>query len=305
MASDPHDRWFFLLALAPLPLACTEDPPDPVAEGSTGTTGGTVPTTMTTGEPEGSTTAIATTAIATTDLDGTSSTGDSTASDGSSGLGSSSSDDATTTMSIDPSTGEGSSSTGEQGLCELWGETLSMCYGYNAAYFTSYCYDYVLNEIHPLCIWEASARFQCEAAGCFANCDAEYDALYQCHQLAQAADLGCDMIPIVPGAGTIAPQCVGLVDQIELCTANGSYIPGWSYLVQYSPVYAEDYCEFGGYFTFIYPPPAAGDACGGAYEELLTCLSALSCGELELAVIGAGACAAQIDAVTCRCELGA
>lgn len=49
-----------------------------------------------------------------------------------------------------------------------------------------------------------------------------------------------------------------------------------------------------------------GDTCGGAYEDLLTCLSMLSCNELEDAVYPFnGYCQAEQDAVTCRCELGA
>ncbi len=301
MASDPHDRWLFLLAVAPLPLACADDAPDPVAEGTAGTTA--APTSSTTDEPEGST------SITTTGLDGTSSSGGSdtaVVTDGSS----SSSDG--TTMMVDPTTGssseEGSSSTGEpMGLCELWGENQAMCYGYygNAAYYTNQCYDYVLNYLDPMCGVPASALYLCQAAGCFANCGTEYEDLQECNELVQYMELGCDMLPIVPAVGPVLPQCTTFIDQVEVCTAAGFYIPFFSGIVMYSPAYADYYCAQGFVIVSGYVPQVLGDPCGGAYEELLTCLTALPCNELELAVFdGGGACQAQHDAVTCRCELG-
>lgn len=298
MTSDPHDRWLFLLALSALPLACTDDPPDDATTttDSTSSTSDTPPITATTSDSsEGST------SIVTTGLDSTSS-GDTTAGETSTGTDSTGSDG--TTMAIEgTSTGESSSTTGEPlGLCELWGENLSACYGgyYNPAYYTSSCYDY-LTSIDVMCGPSAAMLYQCQASGCFVDCSTEYETLDACNDLALAMQLGCDMIPDVPAVGTIDTQCVGVVDQAEVCIAAGYYIPGFSY----GPEYAQYFCENGAFFTYFYLPPAMGDVCGGAYEELLTCLSALSCGDLEQAMFDDAYCTAQKNALTCRCELGA
>jgi hypothetical protein len=301
--ADSYDRWLFLLTVAPLPLACTEDLPGGATEGSS-TTAAPTTTAVATGDSEG-VTSIATT----TGVDGTSSEGGETtlAESSSSGAPSSSSSDGTTT-SIDPSTStstsESSSSTGEQGLCELWGETLSDCYGgyYNPMYYINSCYNELMS-IDVTCAPALAMVYQCQASGCFVDCGMEYDVLEQCNDMVLAMELGCDMIPIVPGAGTIAMQCMSVIDQAEVCTAGGYYIPGFSGYILYSPAYTQYFCENGAYFTFLFPPPGVGDACGGAYEELLTCLSGLSCGDFENALFDDTICETQKNALTCRCEL--
>lgn len=306
MAPDAHDRWLFLLTFAAIPLACADDAPvDTMTGDSTSTTDTVTTAVTTTGESEGSTSIVTTTGV-----DGTSSSGGETtvAETGSSGAGSSSGSDGTT-MGIEPGTssGEGSSSTGEpQGLCEVWAETLSLCYGgyYNPAYLVNYCYDYLMS-VDVTCGPLAAMYYQCQATGCFVDCSAESDALQECNDLVLAMQLGCDMIPVVPGAGTIATQCTGVIDQAEVCTAAGYYIPGFSGYIMYSPEYADYFCQNGAYFTYLFPPPGVGDACGGAYEELLTCLSGLSCSDFENALFDETICGPQKDALTCRCELGA
>jgi hypothetical protein len=309
--ASAQDRWLFLLAFAPLPLACADDAPQDPAEGSSSGTTAAPPSTSTgTTDAEGSTT------IVTTGVDGTSSSGDdgsTTAVDGSTTEPTSASSSEGTTMSVEPGTSssseEGSSSTGEpQGLCEVWAETLAMCYGYyyQPQYLVQYCYDYLTN-VDLLCVPPAAQYYQCQASGCFVDCNTQYQALQECNDLLLAQQLGCDMIPIVPSVGTTPMQCMGFVDVVELCTAGGYYIPFFTFYVNYNPYYAQYACVNGWVLAGGFVPPGAGDSCGGAYEELLTCLSGLPCGQLENAIFsgGGGACAAQHDAVTCRCELGA
>lgn len=305
MAPDAHDRWLFLLTVAALPLACADDAPVDTTTGeSTSTTGSPTTAVTTTGESEGSTSIVTTTGV-----DGTSTGGETTTTEtGSTSTGGSSSSDGTT-MGVEgsTSTGEGSSSTGEpQGLCELWGETLSLCYGgyYPPAYYTNSCYYYLMS-VDVMCGPLAAMLYQCQASGCFVDCSTEYDSLQECNDLALAMELGCDMIPVVPGLGTIPTQCTGVVDQAEVCTASGYYIPGFTGYIMYSPEYAEYFCQNGAYFTYLFPPPGVGDECGGAYEELLTCLSGLSCSDFENALFDETICGPQKDALTCRCELGA
>ena len=211
-------------------------------------------------------------------------------------------------MSIDPSTSSGeSSTTGEpQGLCELWGENRSNCYGgyYNPVYYTNICYEYLMS-IDVMCAPAAAMLYQCQAGACFVDCGVEYDALDECNNLVLAMELGCDMIAEVPAVGTIDMQCTGFIDQVEVCSAGGYYIPFFSWYVDYNPVYAEYACVNAWIFTNSPPPLGMGDPCGGAYEELLTCLSGLACNELEDAIFDDTYCAAERDAVTCRCDLGA
>jgi len=303
MAPDVHDRWLFLLTFAAIPLACTEDLPEETTSGeTTGTT--TTPLPMDTSEG-------ATSIVTTTGLDGTSSSGGETTADSSSSGMSSSSDSSSsdaTTMSIDPSTSssESSSTTGEpQGLCEVWGETLAGCYGYyNPAYLVNYCYEYLMG-VDVMCGPVVGMYYQCQASGCFVDCSDESEAVQDCNELLQVIELGCDMIPIVPGVGTIDAQCMGVVDQAEVCTAGGYYIPGFSSYIMYAPEYTQYFCVNGAYFTYLFPPPGIGDACGGAYEELLTCLSGLSCGDFEDALYDDTICGTEKNAVTCRCELDA
>lgn len=307
--ASAQDRWLFLLAFAPLPLACADDGPQDPAEGSSSDTTAAPPSTDTgTTDAEGSTTIVTTTGV-----DGTSSSssdGSTTAVDGSTTevVGSSSSEG--TTMSIEPGTSseEGGSSTGEpQGLCEVWAETQSMCYYYygNPLFLEQYCYDY-LTSVDLLCVPQAAQYYQCRATGCFVDCNMQYQALQQCNDDLLAMELGCDMIPVVPSVGSTPMQCTAFVDQVELCTAGGFYIPFFSFYVNYSPYYAQYACVNGWVLANTFVPPGPGDSCGGAYEELLTCLSGLACGELENGVFsGNGYCEAQHDAVTCRCELGA
>lgn len=306
MAPDAHDRWLFLLTVAALPLACADDAPVDTTTGeSTSTTAAsTTAATTTTGESEGSTSIVTTTGV-----DDTSSSGAETtaAESSSSGPGGSSSSDGTTMGIEGTSTGESSSSTGEpQGLCELWGETLSLCYGgyYPPAYYVNSCYDYLMN-VDITCGPVAAMLYQCQASGCFVDCGMEYDSLQECNDLALAMELGCDMIPVVPGVGTIDAQCMGVVTQAETCTNAGYYIPGFSGYIMYSPGYTQYFCTHGAYFTYLFPPPAVGDACGGAYEELLTCLSTLSCSDFENALFDDTICETQKNALTCRCDLGA
>lgn len=304
MAPDAHDRWLFLLTVAALPLACADDAPVDTTTGeSTSTTDSPTTAVSTTGESEGSTSIVTTTGV-----DGTSTGGETTANEtGSTSTGGSSSSGGTT-MGVEgsTSTGEGSSSTGEpQGLCEVWGEALSLCYGYyDPAYFTNSCYYYLMS-VDVTCAPVAAMYYQCQATGCFVDCSTEYDALQECNDLLLAMELGCDMIPVVPGLGTIPTQCTGVVDQAEVCTASGYYIPGFSGYIMYAPEYAEYFCQNGAYFTNLFPPPGVGDECGGAYEELLTCLSGLSCSDFENAMFDDTTCGPQKDALTCRCELGA
>lgn len=310
MASDsPHDRWLFLLTVAALPLACADDAPvDP--EGSTGATGSTTASPTTTGnDPSEGTTSLGTT----TGADGTSSSGaETTAESGSTDPTAASSSSEGTTMSVEPGTttegGESSSTTGELGLCEAWGQTQAGCYYYyNEIYLTNYCYNYLNNYVDPACLVYAQHRIACQAYGafCFPDCSFEYESVQQCHDDILAMQLGCDLIPVVPGAGTIDAQCADLVVQATACHNTGYYIPGFSSYIQYAPQYTQYFCENGAYFTFLFPPPGVGDPCGGAYEELLTCLSGLSCAELENEMFAPTVCAAQDTAVECRCDLGA
>jgi hypothetical protein len=310
MAPDSHDRWLFLLTLAATPLACTDEVP---GETTSGETTGTTTTPM----PSDTTTEGTTSIVTTTGVDGTSSSGgETTVVDESSGSTSSSSSSSSsssegTTMAIDPSTststGEESSTTEEpQSLCEVWGENQSGCYGgfYPPAYYANLCYEYLLS-VDVMCGPAAAMVYQCQVSGCFVDCIAEYDALQACNDLVQAMELGCDMLPEVPGVGTIDTQCMGIIDQVIACTASGYYIPAFSGYVGYDPAYAQDFCVDGAFFADLAPPPAVDSPCGGAYEELLTCLSGLSCGELEDAMFDDAFCGPQKDAVTCRCELGA
>jgi hypothetical protein len=216
-------------------------------------------------------------------------------------------------MSIDPSTStststsESSSTTGDepQGLCEAWGEAVALCYGYyGPMYYINSCYDYFM-YIDVACGPAAAMVYQCQASGCFVDCGDQYDALEACNDMLLAMELGCDMIPEVPAVGTIDMQCMGFVDQVEVCTASGYYIPAFSWYVEYYPAYAQTACVNASFFTYPPPPLGMGDACGGAYEELLTCLSELSCNELESAVFGDMFCAEERNALTCRCDLGA
>lgn len=308
MVSDsPHDRWLFLLTVAALPLACSDDAPvDP--DGSTGASGSTSvapPLTSTGPDPSEGSTSIGTTAV-----DGTTSTGAETTSEtGSTGVESSSGSDGTT-MSIEPgtTTEEGESSTGEPlGLCEAWGQTQAGCYYYgNPLYYTNYCYNYLNNYVDPACLVYAQHRIACQAYGamCWPDCGFEYDSVQQCENEILAQQLGCDMIPAVPGAGTIDAQCTGVVAQATTCHNAGYYIPGFSWYLDYIPYYAQYFCENGAGFTYLFPPPAVGDPCGGAYEEMLTCLSTLSCTELENEMFSPTVCASEDLAVECRCDLG-
>jgi len=296
----PDDRWLFLLTFAAIPLACTDEVPGETTSGeTTGTT--TMPMPMETSEGS-------TSIVTTTGLDGTSSSGGETTADSSSSGGSSSSSSDSTTMSIEPGTSssESSSTTGEpQGLCEVWGEAAALCYGYyGPMYYIDSCYDYFM-YIDVACGPVAAMVYQCQATGCFVDCGDQYEALELCNDMVLAMELGCDMIPIVPAVGTIEMQCSGFVGTMGVCTDAGYYIPVFSWYLMYAPDYAQDLCENGAFFTFPGPSLAVGDACGGAYEELLTCLSALSCTDLESAIFDDSYCAAERDAVTCRCELDA
>lgn len=310
--ASPQDRWLFLLTVAPLPLACSDDAPiDP--EGSTGATGSTTAAPTTTGnDPSEGSTSVATT----TGHDGTSSSGgDTMVTDGSSTVATGSSGSDGTTMSIEPGSSsssdgeESSSTTGALGLCEAWGQQQAGCYGYyyNEIYLVNYCYNYLNNYVDPLCLVYAQHRIACQAYGafCFPDCSFEYQSVQQCNDDILAMQLGCDVIPIVPGAGTIDTQCTGIVAQATVCDTAGYYIPGFSGYIQYAPAYTQYFCENGAYFTYLFPPPGVGDPCGGAYEELLTCLSGLTCSELADEMFFPNLCAAQNDALTCRCELDA
>jgi hypothetical protein len=301
MASDsPQDRWLFLLTVAALPLACTEDAPvDP--DGSTAST--TASPTTTGNDPSAGTTGLGTT----TEVDGTST---SDAESGSTDPTAASSSSDGTTMPVEPGTteGESSSTTGELGLCEAWGQTQAGCYYYyNEIYLTNYCYNYLNNYVDPACLVYAQHRIACQAYGafCWPDCSFEYESVQQCHDDILAMQLGCDLIPVVPGAGTIDTQCANLVTQATACHATGYYIPGFSGYIQYAPQYTQYFCENGAFFTYLFPPPGVGDPCGGAYEELITCLSGLSCAELENEMFFPTVCAAQDTAVECRCNLGA
>jgi hypothetical protein len=301
MVSDsPHDRWLFLLTLAPLPLGCTEviylDPP-----GDDSSSGTTTPT------PMGDTSEGSTSVVTTTGVDGTSSTGDDTTS---AGVSSDSTTTTTTTMPTEPSSSseESSSTTGELGLCQAFGQTMAACYYYyNEIYLTYLCYNYLNNYVDPACLVFGQHYMACYAYGpfCWPDCYTEYESMQQCHNDILAMQLGCNLIPVVPGAGTIDAQCSDLTAQATTCHSAGYYIPGFSWYIPYAPQYAQDFCEYGAFFTFLYPPPVAGDACGGAYEELLTCLSGLSCNELANEMFAPTVCATQDTAVECRCNLGA
>jgi len=296
MAPDRHDRWIFLLTLAPLPLGCNEviyvDAPSEESSGGTTTT-----TPMPMADTSEGSTSIATT----TGVDGTSSSGGETtvATDGTTtGTGSSSSD--STTMSIEPgsSSSESSSTTGELGLCEAWGESRALCYGYgNAAYWEMLCYSY-LAYADPACALATELYYGCQAYnGCFADCSTEGNML-------EACELGCDMIPLVPAAGTIEARCTSLTAQVFACDMAGYYISGFSQYTDYPPEVMTSFCSGGAYFVFGGVPLEVGDSCGGAYEDLLTCLSGLTCGELENEIFFGALCAAERDAVDCRCNLG-
>lgn len=305
MASD-YDRWMFLLTVSAIPLACADDiPAEP--EGSTGTTAAPPGTTSTPTPAEGTTST-------TDDPPGTSTAAvDSTTVDPSSGGGS------TTTGAIIPgstdSTGipgssEGSSSTGElPGLCEQWATAWVACYGYySVPYMTAYCYNLVYVYADPMCQPEIVMFISCQAFGggpCTAMCEPQYEALETCENQVLADMLGCAMLPMIPGAGTIETQCTSLATQATDCHNAGYYINGFSQYVGYDPQYMIDFCSYGAYFTFLFPPPGMGDTCGGAYEDLLTCLSGLSCTELNETMILQNHCTTQLDALTCRCELGA
>ena len=309
MASD-YDRWMFLLTVSALPLSCADESPVD-AEGSTGTTEApSVPVSTSSNSAEGSS------SVATPD----DTTGSSTAAVDSSTTGSASTSDSSsgTTIAVDPgstgSTGlpgssEGSSSGGVPGLCEQWATEFYGCYGYySIPYLTSYCYDLVNIYTDPMCQPEAVMVISCEAFNggpCMAMCDLQEDALDMCEDQVLADMLGCAMLPMIPGAGTIEAQCGGLATQATNCHNAGYYIAGFSQYVGYDPQYMIDFCTGGAYFTFLFPPPGIGDTCGGAYEDLLTCLSGLTCLELDETMIFQNHCTTEIDALTCRCELGA
>jgi hypothetical protein len=305
MAPDSHDRWLFLLTLAAIPLACTDEVPGE-------TPGGDTTGTTTTSMPSDTTTEGSTSIVTTTGVDDTSSSGGQTTvvDDSSSGTSSSSSSSSDgTTMSIDPSTStsesESSSTTGDpQGLCEVWGENRGLCYGYNADYYIYSCYNYFM-YVDVACGPAAAMVYQCESTGCFVDCSNEYEAVQICNEMVLAEQLGCDIIPEAPAPGTIDMQCIGFVDQVEVCTASGYYVPWFSYLVEYYPDYAQEACVSANSFTYPPPPLGMGDTCGGAYEELLTCLSLLSCIELESAIFDDTYCIEEKNALTCRCDLGA
>jgi len=298
MATSDADRWWFLLTLSSLPVACGEVVVITPEETSGDSTTGSPMTVESSSSGEGVTT------IVTTSLDGTSSSdvdSSTTVVDDTSSSGGSSS---STTLPIDPSTSESSSTTGEApGLCELWAMEWVGCYGYyTVPYMTMYCYsqlDYTL----PECLMAFGAVIQCEAFGggpCVANCDVEEEA-------EQVCELGCDMIAMVPAVGTIEAQCTSLAMQATACHAAGYYIIGFSQYLDYPIDVMIDFCVDGMYVLFSPPSLAVGDTCGGAYEELLTCLSGVSCMELEFAAFDAfgGVCGTQYDGVECRCELGA
>lgn len=307
MSSD-YNRWMFLLTAASLPLACSDDAPaDP-----SGTTGAPPDTTTTVDSDSGSTSIGTTSGVdgSTSALETSGTTVDPSSggsSSGSTGVPESSSTDASSSSSS--SSGEESSS-GEAppGLCELWAAEWVACYGYySIPYLTAYCYD-SLNYADPVCQLDLASVFQCEAMGggpCLANCDPQEQVYDACEDQLLADMLGCAMIPMVPGTGGIEMQCISLNAQAVACTNAGYYIGGFSQYVAYPPEYMLYFCEGGAYFTFTPPPQAVGDTCGGAYEELLACLSGLNCMQLEDAVWMQNHCAAEFDALTCRCELGA
>ncbi len=305
MASE-SDRWLFLLTMASIPLGCGDDT-SVVTDGSTGQ-----PATGTTGAPVGSSGAASTddgvTGSGATSLDGT--TGSSA---GSSSEGTTTAVDPGTTSSTgatSPESSSDSSSTGSPlGMCELWATEWVACYGYyTIPYLTAYCYD-TLSYVDPMCTADAEAFYLCEALGggpCMAACDVAYDAWQSCEDQVLADMLGCNMLPMVPAVGTIESQCTDLSNVARACDTAGYYISGFSQYVAYPPEYMVDFCVGGAYFTFPPPPLAPGDTCGGAYEDLLTCVSMLSCSDLELAVFFPSMfCPVEDDSLTCRCELGA
>ncbi|MCH9680395.1 MAG: hypothetical protein K0V04_03090 [Deltaproteobacteria bacterium] len=195
-------------------------------------------------------------------------------------------------------------------MCEQWALSAQTGCAYpgGLVYLEEVCEGYVANA-SAQCQLEILALLTCEAnqgGPCDPSCQSESDDSEACEDAVQAKALGCAMIPMVAATGTIPAQCEAVTAQAFACDAEGYYISFFSPYVNYPPGTAQPYCEAA--FPWLLDTTPLSDIspeCGGAYEELLTCLSGLDCVELDDAITNGLSCTSEIDALICRCALGA
>lgn len=282
---DNHDI-AFLFTLAALPVACGDDSPA-ATNGSTGpvtgseTTAGDEPSSE--DAPTSETTAEA---------------GDSESS-GNPGSSTTRSDDSTTTGEL--------SKEELIALCESYATQFIECSDYPLYYDLDDLAQYCLSAIDQYaCSSEVIEWMTCHSTDktCGDLCDDPLSALKAC----ESAAAGCEMLPSPTAEGTLATDCSALAAVATQCIQDGYYIEGFSFGYQLGGTEGLAYnCEYGNYvdlsLTGLYPPPLDDIACGGAYEELVTCLSSLNCEGLAQAASQQSSCEAEYAAVRCRCDL--
>lgn len=290
----------FLIGLATLPAACTEQPPSTAPEGSTGSPATDSETTAGAEQP-------------TSDDEMTTSAGADESSDDAGG--------STTVSGADSSGTTGGSSAQEP--CELYVSNSFECYGIEDSRY----YDYYVSLCFELVDAYSCRSEALELIACFGNtecsdskqleqlqeeleaaCGEEWLAVRTCESEA----FGCDMIASPSAAGTIAEICTDFATTVGQCIQEG-YVPSdlsYTHYNQFGPMGLASICQGTNYaldYTIIFgfhTAPLEEPACGGAYEELMACISGLSCGELTQALAREGGiCQAEYDAVRCRCEL--
>lgn len=221
--------------------------------------------------------------------------------------GSSTSDGTDTGTAGERTDGESSSETGPAGLCEQWAAAFDDCYpgyGYPSEYLVQVCYSYATSDACPELALEV---VECEAefGPCGGTCNAQDQALDACEQMAEGEELGCFELPVQMSSGDLETACVTAATQALTCDAMGVYIPGWTMYVDYANAleYTTNFCTQGAYWAFLFD---ASDSCLGAYEDLLACISTLTCDEFADAVFPSGVddlCPGLGTAVECKCDL--